>query len=277
MLAEKTLEILRKGEYRYSILKTVQFKELIDYSIFNSKTYKADELTSTLARTQNTVSEGQETKIILNGRKSITAALEVMLEGEPGRIAILNFANPFEPGGGFRRDARAQEEDLCRNSALFPCLQNQRDFYERNVLENSEYFTNDIIFSPEVPFFRDDDGNFLSEPKKISVITSAAPFGWAQRTIPKSLNAKSLEEVIINRILLILSCADIEGIDTLVLGAWGCGAFKNDPEIVAAAFHSALTSPKFKNRFSKVIFAVWCPISNHPNWIAFTKHFPNKD
>jgi uncharacterized protein (TIGR02452 family) len=58
------------------------------------------------------------------------------------------------------------------------------------------------------------------------------------------------------RIEKVLALSVLHGNDTLILGAWGCGVFQNDPAVIAQLFKDVLTTT-FKNQFKKVVFAIY--------------------
>jgi uncharacterized protein (TIGR02452 family) len=163
------------------------------------------------------------------------------------RPLALNFANGVNPGGGFLTGARAQEEVLCRSSALFPTILGD-PMYESHRRRPRPDSTDWAILSPDVPVFREDNGRALEQPWLSSFITCAAPYapGVGQ---PES---GSLLQCRIHRVLEI---ARAYGYVTLVLGAWGCGAFQNDPARTAKDFHSALECD-FCGAFDEVVFAI---------------------
>jgi uncharacterized protein (TIGR02452 family) len=92
-----------------------------------------------------------------------------------GRVTVLNFASAYNVGGGFLGGAAAQEEDLCRCSALFRCLERGADFYRANRTDGTHLYADYAIWSPEVPFCRAEDHGWLPDPVVASVITSPAP------------------------------------------------------------------------------------------------------
>lgn len=163
------------------------------------------------------------------------------------RPLALNFANWVVPGGGFLTGARAQEEVLCRSSALYRTLLDD-PMYEAHRQNPRPESTDWAILSPDVPVFRKDDGTTLDHPWLLSFITCAAPYapGVGQ---PR---AGDLDQ---HRIHRVLSIARAYRYVTLVLGAWGCGAFQNDPIRTAADFRSALEND-FSGAFSEVVFAI---------------------
>ena len=151
---------------------------------------------------------------------------------------VLNFANPYEPGGGVKRGARAQEEDLCRRSTLFLSLYSTRAkaYYRENRAEASALFTDAAILSEHVEVFRDAAGHYLKSPYEVAVLTMAAPYYPDLRIDEVGRLSVAFEQ----RILGLLTLAACCGYTRLVLGAWGCGAFGNDPQMVAEAFGEAL-------------------------------------
>ena len=132
----------------------------------------------------------------------------------------LNFANGIHPGGGFLDGARAQEEVLCRSSALYQTLINDRMYQEHHKRPCPDS-TDWAIYSPDVPVFRTDDGKELERPWLLSFITCAAPYAPA-------IGQPEAGELLGRRIHRVLAIARAYGYTSLVLGAWGCGAFGND-------------------------------------------------
>ena len=174
----------------------------------------------------------------------------------PKHIAILNFANAVNPGGGVVYGADAQEESICRASNLYPCLTKPDvfgDFYNYHN-QKDFYFSDRVIYSENVCIFKDENGAMLDESQWVfaDVITCAAPNlnGVMEPDITK------LEKVMNSRIRNILSLAEAHGVHTLVLGAFGCGAFMNPPEVVAQAFAWQLMNGDFRNTFREVVFAI---------------------
>ena len=98
------------------------------------------------------------------------------------KIAVLNFANAYHPGGGVIIGARAQEEDLCRVSTLYLVLatkENVKRYYGRHSKNFTAYGTSDILYSPDIFVFRfsDDEYTFRTPDEflNVDVITCAAP------------------------------------------------------------------------------------------------------
>jgi uncharacterized protein (TIGR02452 family) len=168
------------------------------------------------------------------------------------RPLALNFANGIHPGGGFLNGARAQEEVLCRSSGLFLTLVGD-PMYEAHRKRLRPDSTDWAILSPDVPVFRNDDGTELPRPWLLSFITCAAP-------VAAALGQPESGILLRRRIHRTLDIARSYEYDALVLGAWGCGAFGNDPHRTARDFKHALTHD-FAGLFSDIVFAItdWSP------------------
>lgn len=191
-----------------------------------------------------------ETKVQVANETTLRASQHLVERGL--RPLALNFANGVQPGGGFLSGARAQEEVLCRSSALHQTLVDD-PMYQEHRKRPREDSTSWAIHSPEVPVFRTDDGAELQHPWLLSFLTCAAPYA---PTIGQPEAGDLLQE----RIHRVLAIARSLGYGALVLGAWGCGAFANDPRRTAADFRHALEHD-YRGAFSDVVFAIadWSP------------------
>jgi uncharacterized protein (TIGR02452 family) len=188
-----------------------------------------------------------------------TLAVGARLASAGSKAAMLNFASATSPGGGFLQGARAQEESLARSSGLFACLQDHPMYEFHRTAEGNRdgLYTRYALYSPDVPVFRRDDGELLDEPWLCDILTCAA-VNASRATVPHGDAVISSEMQ--DRIRRALHVFAISGRDTLVLGAWGCGAFRNDANMVAAHFRDALRGP-FNDVFARVVFAIqdWSP------------------
>ncbi|HEX8870128.1 MAG TPA: TIGR02452 family protein, partial [Lentzea sp.] len=184
-----------------------------------------------------------------------------------GDVAALVFASARNPGGGFLNGAQAQEESVARSSALYPCLLAAGDFYRHHRAHDDLTYSDRVIYSPRVPVFRDDKGNLLPEPYPVSFLTAAAPNRSAiVRTQPE--RAEGIPAALLQRAVRVLHVAAAHGHRRLVLGAWGCGVFGNDPAVVAEVFRTALRENRF---FDHVVFAVLDRQKGTPTLNAFTR------
>lgn len=191
-----------------------------------------------------------------------------------GDVAVLNFASARNPGGGYLNGAQAQEEALCRASALYTCLLRAREFYDHHRAHRDPFYTDRVIHSPAVPVFRDDHGRLLDEPYTAGFLTSAAPnAGVVLRTAPE--RAAELPAALAARAERVLETAAAHGYRRLVLGAWGCGVFRNDPAQVAGAFRTLLgPGGRFAAAFERVTFAILDRTPGGTVREAFARVFP---
>ena len=170
-----------------------------------------------------------------------------------GPVAALNFASALSPGGGFLHGARAQEESIARSSGLFHCLKD-RAMYARHLPSGDPFYSDSVIVSPSVPVFRNDDGDLLEEPWLLSVITCAAVNGVdVAGRVPH--RTPEIPGTMRRRTTRVLTVAAAHGFRRLILGAWGCGAFGLDAEMMAEVFRDALELP-FRGVFDEVVFAI---------------------
>jgi len=191
-----------------------------------------------------------ETQVQVCNETTLNASNRLIQGGY--RPLALNFANGVQAGGGFLDGARAQEEVLCRSSALYTTLVGDL-MYEHHQKRPQPDSSDWTILSPDVPVFRTDDGTELDHPWNVSFLTSAAPYAPVIGQ-PESGN---LLQKRIHRILEIASAYEYE---TIVLGAWGCGAFANDQIRTAMDFRNALEN-EFDGHFLNIVFAItdWSP------------------
>jgi uncharacterized protein (TIGR02452 family) len=200
-------------------------------------------------------------------------ALERLASGPGGHLACLNFASAKNPGGGFLNGSLAQEEALACASGLYPCLLTVPEYYERNRANRSALYLDLAIFSPLVPFFRNDEGLLLEKTILASVITAPAPNAGAIAQ-SEPANLCHIEPTLRRRAELVLGIASAHQVNRLVLGAWGCGVFRNDPRVVAAIFAELLLSPgEFAGAFEEVVFAAYDRSENLATYRAFAARF----
>lgn len=195
-----------------------------------------------------------------------------MLEKDPTKpVLCLNFASAKNPGGGFLGGSQAQEEALCRASALYLTINPQQEYYQVNRTCGTCLYTDYMIYSPGVPVFRDDRDELLQQPFEVSVITSpAVNAGALANSQPEQL--PKLQSVMRQRIEKLLTVAVLHGYSRLVLGAWGCGVFRNEPAEIASLFHDALTG-RFARAFEEVAFGVLDFTKDQATFHAFADEF----
>ena len=195
-----------------------------------------------------------------------------------GKVAVLNFANAYTPGGGVTDGAGAQEECLCRSSNLYNCLNVPyllKNYYKWNRKNTGDMGTDALIYTSGVTVFKtDDDIPEMMEKEnwfKTDVITSAAPYYDSFRKKPVTM--ETLGNVFFNRIRNILEVAAANNVDALVLGAFGCGAFNNPPDLVAEQFRKLLIDRGYGRFFKEIVFAIKRNDTRNSNFEAFQAVF----
>ncbi len=240
-IARETAQIMRDGRYTDNSSHAHYIEADIEKAVAQTRLYAPDWKAESLGEQKFT------TRIEVTNETTFSAARRLFVEGK--NAVSLNFASATNVGGGWLNGARAQEEYLCRNSVLAQCIGEKREFYEYHREHRAPRYSDMMLYSPEVTVIRDDFGN-LCAPWPCSIITAAAPhlnhglvmpltelhILWRQRT------ARVFDIALANRH------------DSLVLGAWGCGAFKNDPTMVAQAFGEV--AEKYDGQFEVLLFAV---------------------
>lgn len=239
-------EFAERAKKHYKLMLQL-FPEEIEYSVDNSKIYKGDCSFNT--------KELVESEVTVVKSDSVSA----LYDFHEGKTAILNFASFKYPGGAYLTGSTTQEEMLCAESTLFPVLLGfKEEFYEPHKskeISNSCLYNSDTIYSPDIVFTR--NGNFI----KADVITIAAP----NLRMKEQYKVSDKEAYIAmkDRIETIFNIASDNKVETLILGAFGCGAFKNDPKIVSELFKKTIEHFSIKS----IIF----PIPPGNNYEIFNK------
>lgn len=215
----------------------VHYREAIEESIANSKIYE---------NVGFVTKREQPTEVVVADMKTLDAALK----HREGKTCVLNFASFKNPGGGFLRGAVAQEEYLCQNSTLYNVLSKFPAYYEKNRLNtNDALYWNRAVYSPSI--------TILPNEGLVDVLSCAAPNVRASHA-----SDTKKTKALVSRIKFVLDILEKEECDTVILGAFGCGVFGNDPKLVAETFKRQRV---LQRGFSKVIFAI-------PNELSVNHH-----
>jgi uncharacterized protein (TIGR02452 family) len=241
-IAKSTLQILASGRYTNRAGRTIQIEPQVGDATKGTVSYPPD------ATLPSYTSTGRQTIFEVLNTTTLEAARKLVAEGYAP--VALNFASARHPGGGFLGGARAQEESLCRSSALYQCINNDQ-MYRYHASVSGGFYSNYAIYSPRVPVIKDDVGELLDEPYLCGFVTAPA----VNAGVIADRNRTSIHEEMHKRIDKVLTIMAGHGHDAAILGAWGCGVFKNDPVAIAELFAQALHGP-FAGAFAKVIFAV---------------------
>lgn len=261
-MAKQTVAICEAGFYDAPSGRRVSIADHLAKAKMGTVLYSPDK--PPLACTSETK---RPTRIDVRNETTFQALVRLAASGD-GHLACLNFASAKNPGGGFLNGSLAQEEALACASGLYPCLLKHPNT-TKAIGNRSALYLDLTIFSPLVPFFRNDGGALLEQPVLASVITTPAPNAGAIAQNERA-NLRHVEPTMKRRAELVLSIASSHRVDRLVLGAWGCGVFRNDPRTVAGIFAEALeSSGKFAGVFGEVVFAVFDRSENEATYRAF--------
>lgn len=207
---------------------------------------------------------------------SFTLARAVAEENPDDEVLVLNLANSTHIGGGVRHGAKAQEEDLCRQSTLLISLESKDSYryYEDNRRLNTREGSDAVIIIPQVEIFKDADYNYLDHTTVVSVITCAAPI----LDNGVSYDKERYRYMIYHRIEGILVAAAVNGYKRLILGAFGCGAFNNDAAIVSDIFYDVIKTFRLDGAgvddyFKSIDFAVLTRPEKTYNYDEFARNF----
>lgn len=264
--AIETVAICEQGYYLTANGHRVDFAHRIDDAKKGTRLYSLENTPVDDGTPQQT-----STRISVANDTAFSAIRQLATHG--AHVACLNFASAKNAGGGFLGGAEAQEEALARASALYSCLLMAPAYYERNRANPSKIYLDLAIWSPLVPFFRDDTGALLDEPLLASVITAPAPNAGAV-ALNEPEDFPLVEPALVRRAEQVLAIARAHRVERLILGAWGCGVFRNDPQIVASIFARLLfTGGKYHNVFHEILFAVFDRTAGQATYRAFDAVF----
>ncbi len=270
-LLQEALEICKRGSYEKDG-KTVELG-LAFSQMTGARVFLPDEVKN--LSTEET--EAAPCAFSCENRDALSLAHAKCLDpsygtgGKDSRILLLNLASAIRPGGGVRDGLGGQEEALCWGSSLLLSLESDaaKSYYEYNNALNTHLGSDAVIISPDVVVFRDGKGELLDEPFMISVISCSAP------NLRFGLEGKTEEEykaMMQERIEGIIRCAVSNGYQNIILGAFGCGAFKNDAALVSDDFYRALTGPAGRG-LAHADFAVLCTPGKEYNYNEFCRNF----
>lgn len=270
-VAQETLTLLENGRFSTPAGKLVQFAAEQETAVSGTRLYTPEQLQTLL----DTPASGEITQlptITVTDETTQVAARRLVQDEGYTDLALLNFASARNPGGGFLNGAKAQEEDITRCSGLYPCLITQPHYYAANRAHKSLLYTDHIIYSPSVPFFRTRSRDAPHTLFLASVITAPAPN--AGEVLRRQHEAQpNIEAALRRRAGMVLAVARDQGHRNLLLGAWGCGVFRNDPHLVADAFGQWLQTAAFAHSFERVVFAVYDPRKKQVVLEAFRARF----
>lgn len=251
----ETLDIIRNERRYFYKGKKFDLSEQIDNSIEDTILYRPNATFD--HRIPQPPDPKLKSQIQVSYETTFHAAIRLVQEEHfpEDEVAVLNFASPRQPGGGFKTGSNAQEESLARQSTLYASIGQERVFemYKNSMIDDNCLNSDYMIFSPNIVIFRDDDDEFLPWPVNTSIITCAAAnlTHW-----PESNGMEEVHRVMLQRCRKIIQIAILNDITVLVLGAFGCGVFHNNPVDVANYFKTVLIDENYRQYFDLVVFAI---------------------
>ena len=279
-----TLDVLRKGHYYIDgkkiplKLSPAEMKEIQVYLPEDIRRIEADNDFKHI-HVIGRVGVGCENTDSYTLARKRTEAAGFLLGKDHLPVLVLNLANPVNPGGGVRRGARAQEEDLCRKSSLLLSLESDaaKAYYSYNKSLHTHMGSDAIMITPKVEIIKDEDGELLPESVIVSVMTCAAPM---LSDGMDGMSEQDYKAMVYQRITGMLKCAAHLGYQMVILGAFGCGAFGNDAHIVSDLFYKAMKEfdydgMKLVDFFRRIDFAVLDRSGNSYNFKEFSRNFSN--
>lgn len=260
-VARETLEIMHKGYYECGGTR-IEIRQTLAQSIRDSRLITPEQGAGLLAQAvreparhgsgETGTGSGRTCPVTVENLSTVDAVRRLCQEGK-GQIGVLNFASAKNPGGGFLNGAMAQEESLAASSTLYLTLTAHEEYYRANRAQTSMIYTDHAIYSPRVLFFRDGRFRLTNDPVEASVLT--LPAVNMGQVILKGEDRQQARQAMRRRMELALAIFASQGARHLVLGAYGCGVFRNDPAQVAAWWKELLEAG-WGERFDSVFHAV---------------------
>ncbi len=255
-LAQETLRIMREGWYSNAEGEWVAIDQAMLSAVRGSRFFDPLQLSELLAEANPQPCEPLDMQVRIANETTIQG-IRYLLDRQASEVLVLNFASAKHPGGGFLSGAEAQEESLALASGLYACLTPfMEEMYQFHRQQRSPFYSDRMIYSPKVPLFRDDQHLLLLQPYFPSILTAPAVNAMAlHRSAPEQLI--SVCPVMRRRVGYVLAVARHLGYRYLVLGAWGCGVFGQDPDEMADHFyHHLYDNPAFRGAFDRVRFSI---------------------
>lgn len=267
-IAKDTVEVIKNGFYINQKNEKVDISEIQEQAQKNSELFEDKDNFMLEAHYEPLKSVKRK---FYTQNESVMVVIDNLLKANNEPVFCLNFASAKNIGGGFLTGAQAQEESIARVTGLSACcFEFFEEYYQFHRSRKSMLYTDTMIYSPAVPIFKNDEGEYLDEPQKVSILTSAA----VNAGVVKRQERKRIDKIIPvmhQRTEKVLAIAHRNGYKNLVLGAWGCGVFQNEPKDIAKIFYELLTT-KFEDCFEEVVFAIKTNQEKIIN--PFLKYFP---
>ncbi len=246
---EKNKQMARTHTYEMAEL----FPDDIRYSIDSSVIYDHDNVEEV------DITRYKKPSVLVENTDTASSIYDHCLDD---KTVALNFASFRNPGGQYINGSMAQEEALCSESFLYNVLKEIPNYYVNNKNKlNGGLYSDKLIYTPSVFFNR---GLMTA---KCNIITCAAPNMKYYFDYHKGIDTETYYRLLYNRITLIKQVAEMNNNETIILGAWGCGVFKNNPEIVARIFKEVFS----QTSIDFVIYAIPSNKDGSANYQVFKR------
>jgi uncharacterized protein (TIGR02452 family) len=254
-VAEETLEILANGFYDF------EGEKVLLPPITEGQTYTPEKLINILDSLS--VAPQYETQYRVIKSSIIGAIFEFYREAD--KWTVLSFASAKHPGGGFLRGSQAQEESLARATGLYATIKDS-PMYAANEKDNVNCLYQEyMIYSENVPVFRDENDDLISSPVYIDIIS--VPAVNAGEALKKGVSNELIDETRYKRLDSLFALMVTKGVKRVVLGAWGCGVFGGNFEDLVEDYYLHLIVGKYRGAFEEVIFSLMedndCALLSH--------------
>lgn len=268
-IARDTLNTLENGYYKLSNGKTVSIQNSIDHCVEETILYRSQELDVLLSKLQN--EHTYDTVIEVTNETTLSAGERLTQTFDS--VCCLNFGSAIHPGGVFWNGNNAQEQSLARASALYPSLVSKIEMYEYNKAHKDYWYCDNMILSPSVPVFKNDNGEYREKPYHLSFLTCPAVHKSVLQRQTDMFSQEKVDTIMQKRIKKIVGVALKHKYEALILGSYGCGIFGNNPNDVARYFAGVLSSFPYKHGFKQITFAVYDNAHGTPTYEAFRNTF----
>lgn len=260
-IAEQTVDWLERGCDQFPSLNSSA-----KVAARASRVFTGDEIEQIKQKQSRRPRRESATSIQITAESTLEAASRL-----PGAVCLV-FGSARRPCGGFLNGASAQEESVARGSGLYAVETKHTGLYIQKERARAPFYTHDMIYAPGVPVFRDRDERPLDKMFYTGMIVACAP----NKSCARGRQREACDLVLVQRAEYVLALAAEMRHRSVVLGAWGCGVFGNDPHVLAEAFASMLTDEgPFAHTFDRVVFAMMDETS--PAFRVFRQKFADHD
>ena len=251
---------MKKGSYTDDKGNNQDIGKKIKSSVENTVTYKPDDKFDlgdffTKRGNYGNSEKGSIYKKIEVTNESTFSAAKRFKSNNIKEVCILNFASPSYPGNTVRH-GRNQESFLCRRSSLIKNLQKDNEMYKYNADHQHPYFSNYLIYSPNIVVFRDDNDKLVPHFRVSAISSTPVNYTEILKNHPNGERFQNAYKTMKDRCRRIIELCIKTGNKVLILGAFGCGSSGNDPNSISKIFKELLIDEFYGMLLSNIVFAI---------------------